>query len=52
MRIDDARWFRGCVEDLAAVVLDEGDNHAVEVEEEHGQVERELEEGFLGGHEY
>jgi hypothetical protein len=28
-------------------IADEGDNHAVEVEEEHEQVESELDEGFL-----
>lgn len=34
---------------LAGIVLDEGHDHAVEVEEEHDQVERELGEGFLWG---
>jgi hypothetical protein len=31
------------------LVADEGDDHAVEVEEEHEQVETELDEGFLCG---
>lgn len=34
---------------LRVLVLDEGDNHAVEVEEEHDEVEAELDEGFLAG---
>jgi len=29
------------------LILDEGDDHAVEVEEEHDEVEAELCEGFL-----
>ena len=29
------------------LVVNHGNNHAVEVEEEHDQVETELEEGFL-----
>jgi hypothetical protein len=29
------------------LVADEGDNHAVEVEEEHDQVKAELDERFL-----
>jgi hypothetical protein len=29
------------------LVADEGDDHAVQVEEEHDQVETELDEGFL-----
>jgi len=29
------------------LVADEGDNHAVEVEEEHDEMETELDEGFL-----
>lgn len=29
------------------LVADEGDNHAVQVEEEHDEVEAELSEGFL-----
>ena len=42
-------WSNGGVaRDLAGIVLDKGDDHAVEVEEEHDQVERELGEGFLG----
>ena len=32
---------------LPALVADEGDDHGVEVEEEHEQVEAELDEGFL-----
>ena len=32
---------------LVRLVTDEGDNHAVEIEEEHDQVETELDEGFL-----
>jgi len=31
-------------------VADEGNNHAVEVEEEHDQVETKLNEGFLFMH--
>ena len=30
------------------LVADEGNDHAVEVEEEHDQVETELDERFLG----
>lgn len=30
-----------------ALVSDQGDDHAVEVEEEHDEVEAELDEGFL-----
>lgn len=30
-----------------ALVTDEGNNHAVEVEEEHQKVEAQLDEGFL-----
>ena len=37
------------VERLAGVVLDEGHDHAVEVEEEHDQVKCELRKGFLQG---
>ena len=33
---------------LAAVILDKSDNHAVQVEEEHDQVERKLAKGLLG----
>ena len=32
---------------LMGLVADEGDNHAVEVEEEHEQVEAQFDEGFL-----
>jgi hypothetical protein len=32
---------------LVRLVTDKGDNHAVEVEEEHEQVETQLDEGFL-----
>jgi hypothetical protein len=32
---------------LVRLVADEGDNHAVEVEEKHEQVETELDERFL-----
>ncbi len=32
---------------LGSFVADEGDNHAVEVEEEHEEVESQLDEGFL-----
>ena len=32
---------------LGGILADEGDDHAVEIEEEHDQVETELEEGFL-----
>lgn len=32
-----------------ALVADQGDNHAVEVEEEHQEVEAQLDERFLGG---
>jgi hypothetical protein len=32
---------------LVRLVADEGDDHAVEVEEEHEQVETEFDEGFL-----
>ena len=32
---------------LMRLVADEGDNHAVEVEEEHEQMEAQLDEGFL-----
>ena len=32
---------------LVRLVADEGDDHAVEVEEEHEQVETQLDEGFL-----
>ncbi len=35
------------VERLCGLVTDESNNHAVEVEEEHEQVEGELDEGFL-----
>ena len=31
-----------------ALVADQGDNHAVEVEEEHQEVETQLDERFLG----
>ena len=30
------------------LVANEGDNHAVQVEEEHDEVEAEFNEGFLG----
>ena len=30
-----------------ALILDQGDDHAVQVEEEHDEVEAELDEGFL-----
>lgn len=30
-----------------ALITDQGNNHAVEVEEEHDQVERKLGKGFL-----
>jgi hypothetical protein len=33
---------------LVRLVADEGNDHAVEVEEEHDEVEAELDEGFLG----
>jgi hypothetical protein len=39
-------WFGGS--NLMRLVADEGDDHAVEVEEEHDKVEAELDEGFLG----
>jgi hypothetical protein len=32
---------------LGGLIADEGDNHAVKVEEEHDQVEAKLDEGFL-----
>ena len=32
---------------LGSLVTDEGDNHAVKVEEEHHEVEGQLDEGFL-----
>ena len=32
---------------LFGLVLDQGDDHAVEVEEEHDEVESELDEGLL-----
>jgi hypothetical protein len=32
---------------LMGLVADQGDNHAVEVEEEQNEVEAELDEGFL-----
>ena len=38
-------WF-GC-SSLVRLVADEGDDHAVEVEEEHDEMETELDEGFL-----
>lgn len=37
----------GLVERLCGLVADQSNNHAVEVEEEHEQVEGELDEGFL-----
>jgi len=38
-------WFGSS--DLVGLVADEGDDHAVEVEEEHDEVEAKLDEGFL-----
>lgn len=38
-------WFGSS--SLVRLVADEGDDHAVEVEEEHDEVEAELDEGFL-----
>ena len=38
-------WFGS--DNLVGLVADESDNHAVEVEEEHDEVETELDEGFL-----
>ena len=40
-------WDRGCAR-LVGLVADEGDDHAVQVEEEHQQVETQLDERFLG----
>lgn len=41
-------WFAvGSRVSLRGLVSDESDDHAVEVEEEHQQVETQLEEGFL-----
>lgn len=37
----------GLPERLVGLVADEGNNHAVEVEEEHEQVKGQLDEGFL-----
>lgn len=37
-------YAQGRVHRLRGLVADEGDNHAVEVEEEHDQVEAELHE--------
>ena len=34
---------------LVRLVADEGDDHAVEVEEKHEQMEAQLDEGFLCG---
>lgn len=45
-------FVRCSVDDLRRLVADEGDNHAVEVEEEHEQVEAELDKGFLRGVSY
>ena len=39
-------WFER-QHSLVRLVADEGDDHAVEVEEEHDQVEAELDERFL-----
>jgi hypothetical protein len=39
-------WFGS--NSLVRLVANEGDDHAVEVEEEHDEVEAELDEGFLG----
>lgn len=39
-------WDRGCAR-LVGLVADEGDDHAVQVEEEHQQVETQLDERFL-----
>ena len=38
-------WFGSS--SLVRLVADKGDDHAVEVEEEHDEVEAELDEGFL-----
>jgi hypothetical protein len=38
-------WFGS--NSLVRLIADEGDDHAVEVEEEHDKVEAELDEGFL-----
>ena len=40
-------WDRGVVRALVGLVADEGDDHAVQVEEEHQQVETQLDERFL-----
>jgi hypothetical protein len=39
-------WFGGS--NLVRLVANKGNDHAVEVEEEHDKVEAELDEGFLG----
>jgi hypothetical protein len=39
-------WDRGCAH-LVGLVADEGDDHAVQVEKEHQQVETQLDERFL-----
>ena len=41
-------WDRGCAR-LVGLVADEGDDHAVQVEEEHDQVEAKLDERLLVG---
>lgn len=35
------------VEHLVRLVLNQGDDHAIQVEEEHDQVEAQLDKGFL-----
>lgn len=42
-----AHGIFGLVAKSVRLVADEGDNHAVEVEEEHQEVEAKLDEGFL-----